>query len=240
MKKNQPAFINKNDTEEGDLKTQIIALKVKLLSLQSQVRTFEAMLKAELAQEIILIQELSVLYKKQKAAKKVKRQEQKKKGKNYIAPNGLKIQKRAPKEYNFSDNDIKEKKRLYREAMLLVHPDTFASNEDKIDLATELTTRLIDIYKNEDLDTLKNYHAHLFNQEGLNQNVHNRIMPSVSPEAYLLNEKMKIENEIAGIKKRRTYEFLISGKDSSFFVEELKQYYNDRIMKLRRRTRVRG
>tara|TARA_Y100001980_G_scaffold45816_1_gene27184 strand:- start:50321 stop:51037 length:717 start_codon:yes stop_codon:yes gene_type:complete len=223
------------------LSAEIEQLKRKLELLTGKVDAFEAILRSHLSGEIVEVQELSVLYKAQKKAKKQKRLEQKRKGKNYVEPVGLKTQKRPSETLCDNEEDLKEKKRLYREAMLHVHPDKYAMDGDKTDLATELTTRLVAIYQHEDLDALKAFHAHLFSHAELPLKdvlESGKVTLSASPHAYLVQEKEHLEKAIQTLKNKHTYHVLMTYKDPMTFVDELKEYYQDRIQKLRRRTRT--
>ena len=74
----------------SELATQIQLLQAEINSLQMEINgiiqkisAFENLLRAEIEDELIEEQELSLLYKEQKKAKKAKRLAQKKRGKNY-------------------------------------------------------------------------------------------------------------------------------------------------------------
>ena len=95
---------------DSKLEMEIAQLKHKLEQLTVKVNVFEATLRSHLSSEIIEIQELSVLYKAQKKAKKQKRLEQKKRGKNYVEPVSLKPQKSSVVAQLESEEDINEKK----------------------------------------------------------------------------------------------------------------------------------
>lgn len=241
MKQDQLISAQKRAAQQKDLQEQIAQLKLELNDIRHKLDTFEALLRSRLTHELIEAQELSVLYKAQKKDKKSKRLAQKKKGKNYIEPIGLKTQKQQVSRPSLNEDDIIEKKRLYREAMLHVHPDKYSMHDDKIDLATELTTRLVDIYKHEDLDTLKAYHAHLFSSAELIKSANvsfSKIELVASPDAYLNKEKEQLEKALKELKSRHTYHILTTYKDPLSFIDELKVYYQDRIAKLRKRTRI--
>ena len=180
-------------------------------------------------------QELSLLYKQQKKAKKEKRQVQKKLGKNYQVPTSLQNTKRAP----LVDKNTKEqlqKKRLYREAMLHVHPDKFLMQKDKLDLATEITAQLIEIYQSGDLATLEAYHAHIFHGNTLTA-LGKPTLTKGTGLAYLQMELKNLNEELSQAKNRHTYKVLTEYENPMSFVDELKSYYKDRLTKLRKRTR---
>ncbi|MGW8122039.1 hypothetical protein ACV07N_05215 [Roseivirga echinicomitans] len=226
-------------SEEIQLQAEIDALQKLLTELEQKVFAFESKLRSELANELVEVQELTVLYKKQKQAKKEKRLSQKQKGKNYKPSTSLKTVPK-PAKVNISEADEKERKRLYREAMLYVHPDKFNMDEGQADLASEVTTKLIDIYQTGDLKALQDYHAHIFSGNTLvNIAEHKGVkVEQRSKSEFLKREKERLEKLIEQEKKKYTYKVLMDYPAPMTFLDELKLYYNDRISKLRRRTRV--
>jgi hypothetical protein len=219
------------------LKTQIQAIEQELATVEQKTLAFENTLRSALADQLIEVQELSVLYKEQKLAKKEKRLVQKQRGKNYQVPEGLKqVQKPKPEVENMGEE--KERKRLYREAMLNVHPDKFSTSagENQMDLATEMTAKLIDIYKSGTLEALQSFHAYIFNGNSLSIDEHK--VKDISKDDYLEKELERLRNELQLAKARHTYEVLTEYDDPLTFIDELMIYYRDRIHKLRKRTRV--
>ena len=224
--------------------SQIQQLRAKIMDLRSELRditdrtlAFESLLAAKIADYIIQEQELALLYKQQKKTKKDQRDEQRRRGKNYrptvdTLPVAIKVWPQK------DIGDQQEKKRLYREAMLLVHPDKFTMQVDKMDLATEVTTKLIEIYRSGDLETLQAYHAHIFSGNTL-------LAPSAQPERtnrsgndYLMLEWNNLKKELELAKGKHTYKVLTTYEDPMLFLDELKAYYQDRIYKLKKRTRT--
>ena len=122
--------------------------------------------------------------------------------------------------------------------MLYVHPDKFSMQTDKLDLATEITTQLIEIYRSGDLAALKAYHAHIFSGITLIK-PHEKQEPLKDPDlTYLKMELKKLREELAAAKNRHTYKVLTQYENPMSFLDELKAYYKDRLMKLRKRTRT--
>ena len=135
-----------------------------------------------------------------------------------------------------SNGDLKEKKRLYREAMLFVHPDKFSMHNEKIDLATEVTTKLIEIYQTGNLAELQIFHTYIFSGNAMMQ------FPEFSEkaskeDAYLQNQLLKLEKQLKVAKTKLTYKVLTEYENPLIFIDELKEYYKDRIFKLKKRTR---
>ncbi|MCP4442919.1 MAG: hypothetical protein GY810_28775 [Aureispira sp.] len=224
-------------TDQEKLSEQIELLKHELDEIQKRTRAFEALLRSHVSDLIVEAQKLFILYKKIKKAKKLKRLEQKKRGKNYKEPKGLQVSLKKKKDIS-SPEEQKEKKRLYREAMLHVHPDKFYMSENQTDIATEITRRLIEIYKTESLEALQAYHAHIFKG-----NTHIVLADSAtnvkvfSKDNYLQQEKERLEKELDLAKNHQLYKVITEYENPLAFVEELKSYYIDRISKLKKRTR---
>lgn len=223
--------------EQLNLKAQIQVLKDELNLVENQTEQFEAKLRSILIDLIIEEQELSDLYRQMRKAKKEKRLEQKKRGKNYKEPKGIKL---ISKE-NITDSkgDKKELKRLYREAMLQVHPDKFSMQEDKMDLASDVTSKLIQIYKEGNLRDLQVYHSHIFSGNALLQDGDIDLSHTVviQEDLYLKQKKEELEDKLYYAKNRQTYKVLLEYENPMLFADELKAYYTDRLLKLRKRTR---
>ena len=237
MTKNKFPVSNDNAQEQLLLKAKIILLQQELNDIEQKTNAFEAILRSHLTNELIEEQELTVLYKKVQLAKKEKRFAQKKKGKNFKDLEGLKVI--AKNNVNStSEDDQKEKKRLYREAMLFVHPDKFSMQGEKIDLATEVTTKLIQIYQTGNLAELQIFHTHIFSGNAMMQfPVNFEINASATDDAYLQNELLKLEKQLQVAKTKHTYNVLTEYENPLTFIDELKEYYQDRIFKLKKRTR---
>jgi len=150
-----------NESDPKRLKIRIAVVQQELEKITQQTQAFEAILRTRLSDLIIEANELHVLYKAIKKAKKLKRLEQKKRGKNYKAPSETQVVRGQTKNAVLHP-DPQKRKKLYREALLHVHPDKFSMNAVASDIATEVTTRLIEIYQSESLETLRAYHAHIF------------------------------------------------------------------------------
>lgn len=223
--------------EQKVLQAQLDALTLELEAIQLKTSSFENILRSHLENALIEEQELTVLYKQQKAAKKEKRVHQKTRGKNYKDVEGL--QTIDIEKSSITDpSEQQEKKRLYREAMLHVHPDKFSLQADKLDLATTITTKLIAIYSTGDLETLRAFHAHIFlgndllaHQVAIQKDI---LLPKNN---YLQLEIQKITKRLEEAKNKHTYKVLVEYEDPMTFLEELKAYYEDRLFKLRKRTR---
>ena len=147
-------LIQLNFEKQQLLKDQIEKVSKELELVQQETYQFESILRDSLSDLIIEEQELSVVYKELKRSKKLKRLQQKQKGKNFKENKNLSItpQKVSVKE---QEEDQKERKKLYREAMLHAHPDKFSLDHEKIELATKVTTQLIELYKNGELKEFK-------------------------------------------------------------------------------------
>jgi hypothetical protein len=234
-----PESKSNNVNEQVNIKAKIQALKDELQTIEQETEVFEAKLRAILIDMIIEEQELSDLYRQMQKAKREKHLKQKKRGKNYIEPKGIKRISKPTEVSPQSKVEEKEKKRLYREAMLHVHPDKFSMVENKIDIATEVTSKLIEIYKMGNLRELQLFHAHIFSGNALLQteDTHREHSGSSIKDKYLKQEKEALEQQLLQAKNRQTYRVLKDYENPMLFAEELKVYYADRLFKLRKRTR---
>ncbi len=221
------------------LQKELSRLQAELSEVETKTRSFEAQLRASLGDLIVEAQELYSLYKQQKAAKKDQRLAQKRRGKNYREVAGVARVERAPAATVESPDEARERKRLYREAMLHVHPDKFSMREDESATATEVTARLIEIYQSESLQTLRAYHAHIFGgRAGVTLGASAAAVEVLSKDDYLPQEIARVREELAAAKGRHLYEVLSTYADPLTFAEELRVYYEDRIVRLKRRTRT--
>jgi hypothetical protein len=224
-----------NNSEQ--LKIRLLALQDELANILQKTTSFEAILRSHLENEIIEEHELNALYKQLQRAKKEQRLAQKMRGKNFKQKEGLKILAKTSAKTE-TINDVKERKRLYREAMLFTHPDTFSMQEDIVGLATEITAKLIEIYQYGSLEKLKDYHAHICSGNAfLTHNILEIKVDSKLKDNYLEKEIIEVEQQLAKAKNKQTYKVLTTYKNPMSFIDELKIFYADRIFKLKKRTR---
>lgn len=234
----KPIIQNEANNHES-LNQQIDQVKSELAIIEQQTLTFENTLRAHLIDQIIECQELTHLYKQIKREKKEKRLVQKKKGKNYTPSTEVRvIDKTTPIQINL--NNKKELKRLYRETMLHVHPDKFSLNDEQSNLSTEITTKLIEIYQKGNLIELQSFHAHIFGgQTAINfLTTPNLKIVKEEADSYLKLELQNLKNQLEQAKNKQTYRVLIDYENPLTFIDELKEYYTDRIFKLKKRTRT--
>ena len=219
------------------LPAEIARLQREINRIEGKLLPFEQALRNAVGDVLVEERELTILYKAQKKAKKEKRLAQKKRGKNYKASTGLKVI--AKDDALENKEDVRQKKRLYKEAMLQVHPDKFSMKEVEQQLATEITTKLIEIYKTGTLEELEEYHAHIFKgNSGITlKNLSVKVF-TISSDTFSLKEKVRLENQLQNLLSSYTYHVLTTYKNPMLFVNELLVYYNDRIFKLKKRTRT--
>ncbi|WP_299522781.1 hypothetical protein [uncultured Lutibacter sp.] len=238
MTQNSLPISNNNEKEQLLLKAQINLLEHELNVIEQKISSFEAILRSHLTNLLIEEQELTVLYKKLQKAKKEKRLAQKKKGKKFKEVAGLKVIIDKNKADNNTDQQ-KEKKRLYREAMLYVHPDKFSMNEGKIDIATEITTKLIEIYQTGSLEEIQNFHTHIFSGNALMEFMKptSVTIDLTRKDIYLQKELEQLKIQLENVRTKHIYKVLTEYENPMIFIDELKEYYTDRIFKLKKRTR---
>lgn len=227
-------------TEEPDslqrlkLQAEIENLKKQLDQIRLKIHQFETLLRNNLSDEIIEIQELTILYKQKQQAKKEKRLIQKQKGKNYKAQAA--IQKSAS-EAAINQPDVQdghELKRLYKEAMWLVHPDKFTMQEGMEEQATLLTQQLIEIYHSKNLEHLKAFYAQLTGNQAKSTKP---VLPQQNSIQMLEIEKKNLEISLEKALTEHLYQILQEYENPMDYIQELKAYFDDKIFKLRKRTR---
>src|SRR5690606_7943594 len=92
------------DSGIQQLQAEINDLQLELQGITDRTAAFEAILVSRLENDIIEEQELTLLYKQQKKAKKDQRKEQKKRGKNYRPPaNTLPVILKSPSPKNIGE-----------------------------------------------------------------------------------------------------------------------------------------
>lgn len=228
----------------AQLQREIAALEAELERLKQETGAFESEIHSRLNRQIARVRELSELYKKRKKEKKAKRLEQKKRGKNYKEPKQLQPN-REPKEAEAALNDDEQQalKRLYREAVVQVHPDKVsqAGDEDRILHATSITARLNDIYKRGDLDELINFYQTIVSGSqvpGLNTPVEERGDPKIRL-ASLKRKKEAVMMQLEQVRNSYSYTVLQTYENPLSFIDELRLQFEERIIQLEKRTRKR-
>jgi len=227
----------RTNLEAIDLKLQLEQLQREFDEIEQRINDFKALLYSHLADEIVEVQELTVIYKDLKSLKKQQRTLQKQRGKNYTAPTGLKVVSTLSKK-TINPEDVQEKKRLYKEAMFHVHPDTFSMQPTKTELATEVTKKLIQIYKEGDLELLKAYHAHIFSDASLLELTEKATVKiHASETSHIRIELDTLRAKLFQLKNSYLHNVLTDYENPYTFIDELKVYYRDKLTKLRKRTR---
>jgi hypothetical protein len=229
------------NSEIESLEKEIAALEAELSRVEFTINTFESHLRAKLQIQILRIRELTELYKKKKSSKKAKRLEQKKKGKNYKEPQGLKkVSVAKTSKGKLSTSDQQELKRLYKEAIVQVHPDKFVNaEEEKSTKATELTSQLNALYERGDLDELSDFHEHIISGNAMSH-IPFQASSIVDGEAmvvFLQKKKEELRQSLQEIKTSRLYEVVNTYSEPDAFVDELRSQFDERIKVLEKRTR---
>lgn len=226
-------------TEALEKEIQMLEAEVRLA--EANLNAFTHLIRSRLAAEISQLNQLTELYKAQKKAKKDKRQAQKKRGKNYQEPKSI---LRHPASYSerttANPADQQELKRLYKEAIVRVHPDKFVNeDEEKNTMATDITSRLNDLYQSGELDLLRDFHEHILSGNAMSY-VPFSGKPVTNPQAlveHLEQKKQELKGRLAAIQKSRLYEVLTSYDHPATFIEELRPEFEERILVMKKRTR---
>jgi hypothetical protein len=232
---NSPANIEADDN--FDLKLKINVVKAEIEKVKLELNEFEVILRNFVLDDMIEEQELATKYRNFQKAKKAKRQAQKRKGKNYKEPTGIVKTKPSPIQ-NEPDEQKALRKKLYRETMLLVHPDRVGGDERYKETATEVTSKLVEIYNSGDLDELQLFCAHIEQEQVSRELDFIELKDDIdASSAYYENELQKYEMLLQELRSKHTYEVLTTYERPIDFAQELKDYYKDRIEKLKKRTR---
>jgi hypothetical protein len=230
-----------DDTIRG-LELEIASIEKELRDVECRIRTLQSEIQARYHHEIVLIRELASVYKKKKLAKKEKRLEQKKRGKNYQPPQGLKKSKNTTGVTSaLESSDTQELKRLYREAVLQVHPDKFVNHTDEISKRSQdLTIELIDTYQSGDLEELKAIYHHIMSGNAMSSDQSDKksVPDPKAMHSYLIKKRNDLITELNEVKQSRIFEVLSTYDDPKKFIDELAVQLLIRIRQLERRTRV--
>jgi hypothetical protein len=236
--------LDKKDLDKKDpiplLQQEIRQLESLRETLKNELRSFEHVIHSQLDRAIARMSELNDLYKAQKNAKKAKRLEQKKRGKNYQEPTGLITNKSSGgKEAELELSDKEELRRLYKEAVVQVHPDKIAhgGEEGKIQDATALTAQLNGIYKRGDLEELIYFYQNVILGNLSTGSTPHPKADSKQRISSLIKKKEVLETEVAQLQKSFIYQVLKTYKDPLTFIDELRIQFQERIKQLERRTR---
>ena len=232
----QKSVLSDSSTEQ---ELQISQLQQELKKIQKETDELDTFIRTHLSDEIVELQELLVIDKMLRQAKKLKRIQQKQKGKKLQESQSVKV-KTAKDVVHKVENEEETilRRKLYKEAMVKVHPDKFATQEDAEDLATELTIQLIETYKNGTIEQLTTLHAHITSGNAISKETKkNKVINEEVQLAYLTQQIKDLEAQIQIAKRHPTYQALQSYSTKEAYLLAVKEYLEDRLFKLRKRTR---
>lgn len=231
---------NPDNEAVAALEMEIAELERALDEAEVRVNTFERHIRAALHAQIVRLQELTTLYKKLKADKKEKRRAQKKKGKNFQEQTGI-VKSKRPSPHNLPTTaDPEQLKRLYKEAIVHVHPDKFAQNDPALsDRATAMTAHLNALYDAGDLMELSALHRHILSGNAM---AHVPYQPQtlVDPVAmvrYLQHQRDELQQALHDIRAMQLFDVLETYPDPMTFIGELRLQFEERIQVFAKRTR---
>lgn len=214
------------------LEQEVLRLEAELQQAEATLNAFEQAVRAQLGEQIRQIRVLTDVYKARKAAKKEKRREQKRRGKNYKEPQGL-MKGRKEDDAPVND-DPAELKRLYREAIVQVHPDKFpAAGEAEGRQAAALTTHLNALYERGDLEALRDFHEHILGEQPLR---HTPYVAGNATRNFLLQRKLQLTAALAALLQSQSYQLAIE-PDRGRLMDALREQFSERIVQLKKRTR---
>jgi hypothetical protein len=227
-------------TKIESLEKEIAMLESEIQDVESIVNNFQSQIHLQLHRQIRRIRELTILYKSQKKTKKEKRLQQKQRGKNYKdSATSKRIPKRSGNKLNA--NNAHELKRLFKEAIVHVHPDKFVqADADKNGKATALTAQLISLYEKGALDELTDFHEYIISGNAMS---HVPYEPaSVEDPKSLINFLEKKRQELTRLleqnRELQLYKVLKTYPEPRKFIYELDLQFQQRIVQLEKRTRI--
>ncbi|MCL6259316.1 hypothetical protein M3O96_09470 [Aquiflexum sp. TKW24L] len=224
------------------LNDDISQLEEKISRIGEEINNYENSIRLKLNSLIFRLTVLNEKMKEKQKLKKAKRLEQKKRGKNYKEPVQLIPSKpgyKSVQEVNAGEGQ--ELKRLYKEAVVQVHPDKLGpgGEEDAIKTATDLTAQLNGIYKNGDLEALLNFYQNIVLAHPTFEN-RTIDLPSVDPKirmAALLSKKENLAKQLQKLESNYLYHVLQTYENPLIFIDELEFQFKEKIGKLEKRTR---
>lgn len=224
------------------LQSEVAKLESELTGIYKELQAFQAKIQYRLEKEIARISRLTILYKAKKAEKKAKRLDQKKKGKNYKEPKQVKHSVTdKPKIAEISQYEQDELKRIYKQAVVHVHPDKInhEGNQEAISNYTQMTARLNHIYKSGDLEELITFYQTVVLEKGIDvsESVSVIEVDSKARLSGLKRKKTDLKKKLEDTKSSYLYQVLISYDTPDTFIDELYLHLQDKIIKLEKRTK---
>lgn len=223
------------------LKQEIASFEEELRITESTIRSIKSQIQSRYYNEIVRINDLYTLFKKQKKLKKEKRLDQKKRGKNFKEPKVLKLNTKGKSQVSKStSSDSHELKNLYREAVLQIHPDKFANHPDQMSKRSlELTIQLIDFYQNGDFKKVKQMHRHIMSGNAMSghQEDTSKVPDPAALKEYLVHKRDTLFHELKDIKGSYFYQVFSTNNNLPGFIDSMAPQFFLRIKQLKRRTR---
>ena len=223
------------------LEKEIALLEAELRELESNLNAFQTKIRSALSTQISRIRALTDLYKSQKQAKKLKRLEQKKRGKNYKEPLGLKTNDASFTVPNLVSADEKQElKRLFKEAVVHIHPDKLTDADEELNQrATDVTAQLNEVYQSGDLDEMSRLHEFIISGNALTYvpDQPQTIKDSSVMIQFLQDKKRQLLQLISEIRSSELYQLWTNGRDIETIIAELKLAFEHRIIIMEKRTR---
>jgi len=222
------------------IESEMAALEAELGGIELRINAFEAQVRVALQPQIVRLKELTTLYKRLKNEKKEKRREQKKKGKNYKEPKGLKKTGPAKNLLPSDERAAEELKRLYKEAVVRVHPDKFVNGSPELsERATTMTAQLNSLYDAGDLQELSALHQHILSGNAMSH-VPYQPQTLVDPNAmlaYLQKKRDEMVQALQALKASEWYGIINAHPEPTTFIDALRPQFEERIQVLTKRTR---
>lgn len=130
-----------------------------------------------------------------------------------------------------------ELRRLYRQAVLLAHPDRHANNPDRVAQATAFMVQLNDAYKQRDLATVRRLVFDLNESHWLTDQAEATYDLAALQQWHerLVDRQTKLQQEINRLKAEESYQLMREGSDLTTHFSNLRQRMQQQIDHLRQR-----
>jgi hypothetical protein len=232
--------INKKSLES--ILQEISSLEEKINYINNETLAFKNLIQIKLDFLISRLTGLNQKMKVKQQSKKAKRLEQKKRGKNYKEPVHLIKSKPLNKSgQEVNDGEKQELKRLYKQAIVHVHPDKLGieGGESAVKTATDLTMQLNGIYKSGDLEQLLAFFHKIILGNPLGSDSIAEI-PTVDSKVRLQalkSKKNSLTKQLHEVESDYLYHVLKTYEDPQTFIDELQVQFEEKILKLEKRTK---
>lgn len=231
---------------KAKLRIQIRELEIELAELEAQktetesiIEEFTHALRLRLGPLFLLRLELETRLARliaQKSKKRSDQEEFEEKQQYFHQFSGEYENSKEKKTPKLAEEDENDLKKMYREAIMSIHPDRFNDDPEKLAKANEITARLTEAYKNKDIQTVREVWQAI--KEGTifgldigvidNEEILKRILDK------LILRKNSLLLTIQSLKKNEFYGLGLKKQEWESYFESTKNQLNSNIEQLKK------